>query len=277
MADQLQPADRHSDAFQLPTWSPHSQSMLDYAQRLHSLRSSASSSSSFAPQASTTTLTSALAHPFAARELCDERAILAWYRRIAQHATLSSFLLEYGAHGSEPSSPCAVGSAAELASSVTDRFGSSCSHETDLLRTQVPQELARHSKPFEFEPLRPMQPDLLPLARSSGSPPARDRISPTRAPFEEPARREHGKLSPTGLLSTRHAAGAPTFPKMTHDCTLCSRSFHRHDHLELHMLRHKGERPHACHLPGCGRRFTRFDELTRHLRSKFHVQGRHHK
>lgn len=61
-----------------------------------------------------------------------------------------------------------------------------------------------------------------------------------------------------------------TIHKRTHNgdrpfvCPHCSKGFVEASNLTKHIRTHTGERPFACSHPGCGRRFSRPDQLKRH-------------
>ncbi|KAG0761237.1 hypothetical protein G6F57_007989 [Rhizopus arrhizus] len=60
---------------------------------------------------------------------------------------------------------------------------------------------------------------------------------------------------------------AKTKPKgKLYVCPQCTKPFTRPSALQTHIYTHTGERPHACDMPGCGRRFTVISNLRRHLR-----------
>ncbi|KAF9517981.1 hypothetical protein BS47DRAFT_1338851 [Hydnum rufescens UP504] len=64
--------------------------------------------------------------------------------------------------------------------------------------------------------------------------------------------------------------GALTIHKRVHSgekpfkCTYCDRSFAESSNLSKHLRTHTGARPYACVEDGCGKRFARPDQLSRH-------------
>ncbi|QRW17085.1 C2H2 zinc finger [Rhizoctonia solani] len=64
--------------------------------------------------------------------------------------------------------------------------------------------------------------------------------------------------------------GALTIHKRTHNgdkpfkCKYCDRAFSESSNLSKHLRTHTGQRPYACPEPGCGKKFSRPDQVTRH-------------
>ncbi|CAE6441106.1 hypothetical protein ACGC1H_003670 [Rhizoctonia solani] len=65
--------------------------------------------------------------------------------------------------------------------------------------------------------------------------------------------------------------GALTIHKRTHNgdkpfkCKYCDRAFSESSNLSKHLRTHTGQRPYACTEPGCGKKFSRPDQVTRHM------------
>ncbi|KAG9102921.1 zinc-finger protein [Ceratobasidium sp. 370] len=65
--------------------------------------------------------------------------------------------------------------------------------------------------------------------------------------------------------------GALTIHKRTHNgdkpfkCKHCDRAFSESSNLSKHLRTHTGVRPYACTEPGCDKRFSRPDQVARHM------------
>ncbi|KAI8875705.1 hypothetical protein K501DRAFT_202041 [Backusella circina FSU 941] len=49
-------------------------------------------------------------------------------------------------------------------------------------------------------------------------------------------------------------------------CNQCAKVFSRPSSLRVHTLSHTGEKPHMCPRYGCGRRFSVYSNMRRHLK-----------
>ena len=58
----------------------------------------------------------------------------------------------------------------------------------------------------------------------------------------------------------------PPETKRTHLCHKCNKEYRKTSHLRAHLRGHENYRPYTCEFKGCGKGFTRSDELTRHRR-----------
>ncbi|KAI8074624.1 hypothetical protein BC940DRAFT_266619, partial [Gongronella butleri] len=47
----------------------------------------------------------------------------------------------------------------------------------------------------------------------------------------------------------------------------CNMVFTRSEHLARHERKHTGEKPFTCIVPGCERKFSRFDNMIQHTRT----------
>ncbi|KAI8871209.1 hypothetical protein GQ42DRAFT_114747, partial [Ramicandelaber brevisporus] len=50
-------------------------------------------------------------------------------------------------------------------------------------------------------------------------------------------------------------------------CPHCGQTFRRAEHERRHIAgKHEKDRPHVCEYPGCGRAFTRSDNMKQHMK-----------
>ena len=55
----------------------------------------------------------------------------------------------------------------------------------------------------------------------------------------------------------------------------CTREYGKTSHLKSHIMWHENQRPFECHFVTCDKKFTRSDELSRHI--KTHTKEHLHK
>lgn len=82
-------------------------------------------------------------------------------------------------------------------------------------------------------------------------------------------RRAVSEDSSVSMGDSRPKRGYTTHANSTCHCEKCGKLFQRSYNLKAHMDTHDPhrEQPHACHYPGCKRRFVRRTDLIRHERS----------
>ncbi|KAI8369606.1 uncharacterized protein BYT42DRAFT_549266 [Radiomyces spectabilis] len=71
------------------------------------------------------------------------------------------------------------------------------------------------------------------------------------------------------MAPRRRSTSRKTTPKVFR-CTgfgNCNMTFTRSEHLARHVRKHTGEKPFKCVVPGCGRMFSRFDNMMQHTQT----------
>lgn len=87
-------------------------------------------------------------------------------------------------------------------------------------------------------------------------------VSPPKASTPRKRKSAGGTKPPANLLPRR---SPPPPSERPHACQYCDARFSRSDELTRHIRRHTGDKPFLCQI--CMRRFTRSDHLTTHIRT----------
>ncbi|KAG8936204.1 zf-C2H2 Zinc finger, C2H2 type [Tulasnella sp. 418] len=96
-----------------------------------------------------------------------------------------------------------------------------------------------------------------------------------------PSTRGRGKkLAPLKKMSRRSSANSvgkkaeePSDPSRPHVCPICFGTFARSEHLKRHLRSlHSENKPNVCEYPGCGKTFSRKDNLRQHMQT--HSKGK---
>jgi len=67
-----------------------------------------------------------------------------------------------------------------------------------------------------------------------------------------------------GALMTTFSSKITSSTQKKHKCKVCDKRFTRPSSLQTHTYSHTGEKPFACEVDGCGRKFSVVSNLRRH-------------
>ncbi|PWW78816.1 hypothetical protein C7212DRAFT_156714 [Tuber magnatum] len=93
-----------------------------------------------------------------------------------------------------------------------------------------------------------------------------DSIFPPEAPRPTLPRLGTGvhNVSGQGALMTTFSSKITSSTQKKHKCKVCEKRFTRPSSLQTHTYSHTGEKPFACEVDGCGRKFSVVSNLRRH-------------
>lgn len=137
------------------------------------------------------------------------------------------------------------------------------SSESTVVNSPTHHPIKMEHEPEDDEVQIKLESDTEPRAARSKKP-ARKSRSPT-----PPKSKSQSPRSKSVSPKRSHDSPQPPRRRSNNLCTTCGAKFSSSGHLSRHRYIHlaDGEKPHACPIEGCGRRFSRKDNLGVHVRA----------